>query len=284
MRSALKMSPLASPTECKAELGRLRALYDLTDDPRASVQGVGLGDYTDSLMSLMGMGPSGTLQDLLDCVEEMIDAAIAQHVLERHDGLGAVAGDDDAADMADTTPETTAMSDATTQAINMNDTRIKDLEAKNAELALKLGAAEAKNETLAADVKALKEAHEKRLMSDRDTRVAEAFETYKDSHKLTDASKDMMRVYLETKPEEFDKLYPRVSPRERYLLRDVAPPPPPASPHNPPSGSGPIGAPVDIPTAEELVPKLMRDGMPLEQACLTAEKQIQKALAARRAA
>jgi hypothetical protein len=284
LRACLQLSSLASPLECRDAMKRLRALYDMADHAHQTVTGVNLSGYTQAMMALTGTPADGMLDDLLDAVDAKIAAAIAQHNLERHDGVNAD-DDDDTAGMADTNTETTAMSDTTAQpTTNMNDSRIKDLEAKNAELALKLGAAEAKNETLASDVKALKEAHEKRLATDRDSRVAEAFETYKDSHKLTDASRDMMRVYLETKPEEFDKLYPRVSPRERYLLRDVAPPPPPASPN----GGAPIvatpGSTEPLPTVELLVPALMKEGHSLADACIMAEERVQSARAARRAA
>ena len=52
--------------------------------------------------------------------------------------------------------------------------------------------------------------------------MTEAFETYKDAKKLSDADKDMMTVFLSSNPEKFEKLYPRVSaPPSAHLLRDL---------------------------------------------------------------
>lgn len=92
--------------------------------------------------------------------------------------------------------------------------RLKEAESATAEVTAKLTATEA---TLA-----LKQAEiDKRNEDDLDGSVRVAFETYKDTKKLTDDDKAAMRITLKSDPALFGRLYPVVAPGERPLLQNL---------------------------------------------------------------
>jgi phage I-like protein len=234
LRMALKLSPTASMRECSDELARLSELYSTAPHAHAMHQGVDLGMYTSGLCSLMSMPANADVDELLDAVQEMIDAAIERHEAVYHAGVSVDNADGDGGDetmtAADTAPSTEGADTMSAEFI----ARLKDTEEKlatltsryeseKAELTLKLTSAEAKNAALETQVVQLKEAETRRDAETKAARVDEAFVTHKDTQKLTDAHRPMMASFLATNPGEFEKLYPRVAPDQRHMLRQITP-------------------------------------------------------------
>ena len=238
MKAALKMNELSSLAECSDQLDRLRDLYEAAPHERAMCQGVNMGDYTDALCSLTEMPVGSNVAQMLDAVQEMIDAAIARHEAAYHEGAEPVENDDegDDADMraadaaADTAEGDPTMSAEMLKQLKDTEDKITALTAKfeeqekahkveRAELSLALKDSQAKIEKLETELVATKETHAKEK---RDARLLEAFETYKDDRKLTDESKEEMALLLDAKPEVFEKRYPRIAADKRHLLRNIA--------------------------------------------------------------
>jgi hypothetical protein len=231
LRAALRLGEMATYKECGDQLNRLRGMCSMADDPTGMHEGVNLGDYLSPMKALMNMPANATLEEMFDAVEEMIDAAI-----ERHEALyhSTDAQTETAAPMADNATEgDTAMADAKT----LKDTeterdgalaKLRDEEAKTAGLSLQLKDAQAKvAEATAlcaakdAEIKLLTDAAQKRADDDASARVEDAFATYKDAKKLTDADKKAMRITLRSDAALFDELYPRVAPNHQHILRDL---------------------------------------------------------------
>jgi phage I-like protein len=233
VRAALKMNELASMRECSDQVGRLRDLYETAPHAYATHQGVDLGGYTDALSSLMGMGGSCTVEQLLNAVQEMIDAAIAQHEAILHpDAAADVSEMEDeglltATDVA--IPEgDTAMSVEFTAQLKDHEEKLVALTAQvetqkteKAELSLKLKDAESRAGALEVEVKSLRDAETARVQLAQTDRVAEAFDTYKDKKALCAEDREAMGLTLRANPELFEKLYPRVSADKRHLLSNL---------------------------------------------------------------
>ena len=73
-------------------------------------------------------------------------------------------------------------------------------------------------------VRALREWKATREELDLLARVDEAFETYKDAKRLSDADKVGMTVVLRHDAQAFDAMYPRVRMSEQHLLRTLVKP------------------------------------------------------------
>lgn len=216
VRSALSMHPLATAAECSDTLDKLRDHFDAAgQDPDASHEGVKLGDYCMSLRNLTGAAPGATWDQVFDAVDDMIDAAMDRHEIE----TGAPDSD---ADMTDTDLDDGGDGDTT-----MSDNQ------KIAELTLTLRDRDADVKTLRDENESLKKWKDERQAKDLSDRVDEAFVTYKDKKSLTDADKDAMLIVLNASPEKFDKLYPRIAPEQRHLLRNLTPTAPTGADHAP---------------------------------------------------
>lgn len=238
-RQCLKLDDAANADEMKSKLANLRGLYSDAEDAHAMCQGVNMSGYTTALSSLMGAPMNMDISDLLDAVEEMIDASMAQHVAEYHGAETAELDDDEGADMvaaSDTAQETIDMDPEATKKLTTLETEktvwmterttlLSERDtavAKNAGLELELKSALADVAAKDEQLKKLTDEANARLMADRETRVEEAFGTYKDAKRLTDGDKDQMRVYLSSNPAGFEKLYPKVEPDKRHLLANIA--------------------------------------------------------------
>lgn len=220
LRAALRCGELDGLNEMSARCARLRDLYTACGDAHGMADGVSLAPFTSSLREAMGAPLHADVHDLLDAVDEMIDAAMARHIVEDHAAL-----DDD----ADTDPDAAAMSDRTNEEpSNMAEKTFtlaeheSALSTATASLSLQLKDAQSEVTRLSAEVVTLKDAVAKRDAADLDARVDEAFLTYRDAKKLGDADKKAMRIVLASDRETFDKLYPRVAPAQQHLLRVVA--------------------------------------------------------------
>jgi hypothetical protein len=260
LKTALRMGPLCSAAECSDELARLRACCEMSD-ANGYHEGVNLHDYMNPLAEMVGMtGPQHSWGNILDVVEDMIDAAMEKHIAQDHGGQASMADRP-----ADTHQEDT-MSDAQTIALkDAQDkvtlltvkvtelgTRVATLETDNSKLQLTLkdvtGRAETAETTLKGvmglvtlkDKETLEQAvariveESKRLLDDKTKRdeadlkgdVEIAFATYKDAKQLTDKDKEAMTRVARADREAFNQLYPPVSPENRHLLREVTPPEP----------------------------------------------------------
>lgn len=229
LRAALKLGELATYAECREQLARLRSMCTMAADPMGAHEGVNLGEYIAPMKSLMNMPAHMTLGEMFDAIEDMIEDAIERHELAYHSTDTTTA-----ATMADTTQGDTAMAD--TKALKDIETerdgalaKLRDEEAKNAGLALqlkdmqaKLSDKDAEVSRLSSEVAALKDAEAKRAEADAAARVEEAFSTYKDLKKLTDADKRAMSITLRADPSLFDQLYPRIAPNHAHVMRNLS--------------------------------------------------------------
>lgn len=275
IKAALGLHPLASMAECSDTVGKLRAMCMSAADSGKSIdephQGVNLRGYVGAL-SEVAQGHQYT-EDLLDAVQEMIDAAIAQHNLERHDAL-----DDDDDDFASTatteTSETMIMSDKPT---DQNPTTpvgaspntapdaaklVADLEtkfeAKFSAQSLEMVELKATNKRLS-DELAAREAKEKSSSEEAE------IDAYIAANKLQPTSRAMALSHRRlVGAEEFAKQYgpvPMIASDRRYLLNDVT------------TQGANRGAP--DPRVTELVASFTAGGMPVEEARAKAAEQVQ---------
>lgn len=208
LRAAMRLPDAATASEMKAHMGRLREMYArCADGAPTMVDGYDLGRDMADLRGAMGVGLATTWDELLDLVEDLIDAAIDRHELEMHPGEAPEIEADDSAD-GDTTMADEAL--------------MRDLEtARNdaASLTLKLRDAESEREALRAECATLRDWKAQREEQDLRERVEAAYATYKDAKKLTDADKDAMLRVCKADRAAFDQLYPPVAREHEHLLR-----------------------------------------------------------------
>lgn len=119
------------------------------------------------------------------------------------------------------TDSTAKLTDATTKLSDVT-TKLTASEAKTAELTLSLKEANGKVETLEAELKTLRDEKVKRDEQALTDRVNDAFETYKDSKKLTDDDKEAMLIVLKANPENFEKRYPKVAKNQQHLQHNLS--------------------------------------------------------------
>ena len=304
-RDCLNLDDTATADQMKAKVANLRGLYsdaaDAGGDAHAMCQGVNLSAYTTALTEMMGAPISMDIGDLLDAVEEMIDAAMAQHIAEYHAGQAPVAaatlddeGDDDAggADMraasdnqraTNGTTKEAAMADAETTK------KLTDLEgektvwmterttllterdaavAKATKLELELQKATTSLEAKDGELKIMSDKEAARVAADREARVDEAFGTYKDQQKLTDAHRKQMVSFLLSDPAGFEELYPKIAPNERHLLHRIA-----GDGSKPKIEDGVDGAASPVFSMSDLADQLIRQGWDIERAQLEADRR-----------
>lgn len=262
LKAALKMGPLCSSMECSDELTRLRSCCEMAD-ANGFHEGTNLHDYMHPLADIVGMtGPHHQWGAILDVVDEMIDAAMEQHIQQDHGGQ---------TDMADRpSPETPEIPEMDANAIALKDaaitaatgqvtlltskvteltTRADTAEAAVSKVTLQLKDVTARADTAEATVKtvtaalALKDgetldkaiarivAENSTLLADKVKRdeadlqadVEVAIATYKDTKGISDADKPHLMKLAKLDHESFNALYPPVSPEQRHLLRSIVP-------------------------------------------------------------
>lgn len=234
-RAALKMSELATPTECSDQAGRLRDLYAVAPHARANMQGVDLGGYTDALCGLMGLPANASIEDVLDALGEMLDDAQGEldgAMPSQPTEIAADGGDDGGADMTMSDSAVPAETNtigvaATTLSAKEDESKMdqtKDLEMARAEvvsLTSKCADLEKKATSLEAQnafLMSWKEAEEMRAVT---LRVDEAFDTYRQPRSLTDAQKPSMLALCKADTGAFDTLFPRIKRSEQHLMSDL---------------------------------------------------------------
>jgi hypothetical protein len=236
---------LATCEECSDHLDRLRDAVDQCGDAMGTHQGIDLSQFSAPLRDLVGADKGDTWEEVFDAVEALIEAAMAEHMVEEHGAGPQVAGSptmtdkttptaqaaaQPAATPAVTEPTAASPAIATQEEHAMSDNAaLKDLEVKAAELSCtlkdvqgKLSDAEKVVAAKDAEIATLKADAAKRAEEAAKARIDEAFDTYKDTKKLGDADKEAMAIILSSKPDTFEKLYPRVTADKRHLLGMVA--------------------------------------------------------------
>lgn len=240
MRTALRCGDTDTMEKMRAKCADLRDLCATMDDAMMS-QGVDLKPYMTDLAGLMNMPAHSTLAEILDAVEDMIDAAIARHVAEYHEGEG----DDDDEPLSQPTGATMSdQKDSQSLAVTLGETKAAlavltaekaalmserdNLTNANAALTLRLNDATTKltaAESAVAEkdgvIVALKAEIAKRDAAALDARVTEAFETYREVKKLGDKERASMTIVLKSDPALFEEMYPRVAPSQQHLLRPI---------------------------------------------------------------
>lgn len=257
IKAALRLHELTPPGEVKNHFTNLREMLTAAGgDHEAVHQGVVLGDYLKPMREMTGAGMGSTWEQVLDIVEDMIDAAIDEHNLLYHSGQEPE-DEEDEADMTDRDPADPQETQA------MDTISLKDHETAVASLTLRLKDAESKQAALEAENKALKDDAEKRAAAALDARVGEAFDAYKDAMKLTDDNRKQMSITLKSDPELFEKLYPKTTPAQAHLLRRVAG-----------QGDSRTSDVTPIPTIKTLTDKYLKDGKSIEEATSLAFTEV----------
>ena len=239
IKQALRTHDLATPQELAEHIDRLREHLDAVDgDAFAQRMGLNLGDFMNPLRDIANPSADATAYDVLDIIEKLVKWGYGEHI-EENDG-------DPTAEMSDseTSTEELTMSASNELTVQLTEAKASVLtltsqleaeKATSAKLELQLNDAVSKVDAAAkaltekdAAIAALtsEKAELSKQLKDRDekdidNRVAEAFETYKDSKKLTDANKKSMRITLVHDAATFEELYPRVNPGKQHLLRDL---------------------------------------------------------------
>lgn len=299
VRACLRLPEICSARECADAMDRLCEAYEMGGG--AMHQGIDVPGYVAGMREMVAAPMTSTVEDIFDAVKALINAAIEEHEAEMHPGQDEGA---EGAEMADKDPSggaavAASATDTATAAetTTMSDAKIKELEATNAvllsekstiaakeaalttanaELSLKLTDATATVAKLEGEVKALSDWKAKREEDDLKAEVDTAFETYKDTKKLSDKDREHMLVLCKAAPESFRALYPKVEVGKRHLLRDITPKDPTAAG----AGSAPVEKPADKPlTIVTLADKLRSDNpkLSLEDSLVAAEKQIRSA-------
>ena len=281
IRAGLRLSDVATHADCSDKLAQLREACSMAD-ASGMHEGVDLrGTYLSQLADATGMSAAASPADILDAVEEMIDAAMARHIVQDHGGAASASM---TLQHTETTPEDTPMSQAdidalaaarakavtletevttlSTKATTLNsqvttltqraETAEGEIKAVGVLLTLKSG------ETLAQGIKrvvdenaALLTAKTQREEADVIADVDRAFDDYKDERKLAESFKATMLTHRRSSPESFAASYLPKTNEMRKLLTSVVPPDPRPKP------KGKDGKPVVVQSHTALTAKLM---------------------------
>lgn len=299
MKACMGLHPIATGAAMKQFCADMRdhakpiLEKDRTHATGFQAAGADLGDFVHPLADLIGAPAGMSIGDILDTVEQMIDDAMAAHVEQYHSmgdnepAPGAGAADTDVAvKLGQAQEQLRTLTREKGAVVTARDAALGDV----SKLTLQLSARDARvlelEQTVAArdgELVTMRQAETSRVEGEQTAIVEEAFATYRESHKLTDAHKTMMAITLRQDPKAFFGVYPRVDPAHRHLpitlAADRLPPgggggqPPPQPP---PGGARPQVQPPGqmrmTPAAmTELATKLMKDkGMGCEDANLLA--------------
>jgi hypothetical protein len=99
--------------------------------------------------------------------------------------------------------------------------KFKSSEANIATLTLQLNEKQSKNDALVAENAKLLKDMEEQSKAELEARVEDAFETHKDSQKLTADHKSLMLVACKADRKAFDKVYPIFRGPKKHLMRDL---------------------------------------------------------------
>lgn len=263
VKRAMGLHELASPQECSDRLDRIRECCMSAGGPAGMFDGVDLSTYTGALRTLVNPTHGMTWDDVFDRVQDMIDAAMDEHLAEYHPEASVGASDPSEEDttMADealvtqlTDRATTAETKVTTLETQVTglETEKQTLLTENSTLTLTVKNEKSRADTAETAIKdagvaivlkdgetlldaikrvvaentALLADKAKRDEADLDAEVMAAFDTYKAARKLTDSDVPHMKRIAKADRDGFRGMYPPVPPSERHLLREIAPPAP----------------------------------------------------------
>lgn len=230
IRAALRLPELSTARDCAEALAKIQQYYEAANGE--PTHGVDVPGYVDALKEMTKAPLTATVQEIFHAVKALIEAAIEEHeALQHPENAGA-----DDAELTDSgnPPIEQEKGDPPMELENViasKDKQIAELtlmsdtsHAEAAKLALQLKESQAQQEMLADEVRALREWKATREELDLLARVDEAFETYKDAKRLSDADKVGMTVVLRHDAQAFDAMYPRVRMSEQHLLRTLVKP------------------------------------------------------------
>lgn len=211
IRAALKLPELATASEMSEHIVRLREHLEAAGwDANGISHGVKLADYLLPLRELVKPSMGTTWEQVIDLVEDLIDAALDEHEIEWHGG-SAVA---ESAEMS--------AKENIGETMDKNDSAaVSLLAAKETEistLTLKVTGLEAEKSTLSARVTELEAKLGKIADAEIEKDVEVAFSTYASKFGLKAEHKPHMLSMRKGTPEAFAAMYPVVEPSQRHLL------------------------------------------------------------------
>ena len=223
IKQCLGMHELSTPAECCERMKALRELHAGSRDGMSG--GVQVGEYVDRLRDQLNVPMTSSVGDIFDAVDAMIEAAIAEHEATMHQGqepdqMNAAIDEGGSAGM---TARGATNEDTMAESIQLKEvtTKLTAADARVAELSLQLNAKTTKLAELEAERTTLLKQIDDRDVQALEERVQDAFETHRDSQKLTDRHIAQMKVFCRADRKAFDELYPRLTGPRRYLMRDL---------------------------------------------------------------
>lgn len=231
-RACLKLHPISDAPEMKAKLASLRELCKDAPHADAMVQGVPLGDYLHPMREMMNLPANTSVGDILDAVEEMIDAAMERHEAEYHT----------MSDPNDTTNTTTTLNDDVAVALGEAKEKLRTLSQEKGAMSAQITALSNEKASLSLSLKdekaradknaeevtelkgviaTLKDAENARAEQAIVETVDEAFFNYKDARKLTDDDKQDMMILARADLKRFQTRYPRIPASQAHLLQNL---------------------------------------------------------------
>lgn len=247
LKASMRLPDVATAADMRDHIGKLREhAKAILDKPAVhatghySAGGVHCGDYLPQLAEAINAPAHMPVAEILDAVEEMIDAAIERHEAEMHTMSDSQPTNDDPAIALGQTQEKLRARDGEVRVLTTEkstlELKLKDADAKAADATQKLDLA-------TAELKTLRDAEtargEKAIADDVDL----AFTTYKDVKRLSDTDRKAMTIVRKTDPATFAALYPAVPPNKQHLLRDLS------TARTPAAGAPPVTAPGGGPAA-----------------------------------
>lgn len=293
VRSALRLSDLATAQECGDHFDRLREHFAAAGgQAEATHQGIQLSDYLMPMRAMTGASVGMTWDEVLDTVEDLIQAAIEEHEAEFHADEEPADADSVSASTRETESTAVVIASATPVLPKQEETIMATPETN--EGATLLASAQAEVQTLSAtirikdgEIEGLKKenalllsAKTDREEKDVQAKVTAAIETYKDKNPAAaEANRDSLLTVCRSSVDAFDKLFPPVAASQQHLLRTLTADGKNGTEGGQPrvEGAAPIVDDAALPTmgARELSLKLSTErGIPLAQAQLLAARMI----------
>jgi hypothetical protein len=263
---------MANPAECYDALCRLEAAYIdcVAEAPGAEpalVQGA-----LKRLRESMNLGMGITVPEMIALVKQIVEHMIGEHIEELHPDETPASS----RDMRDTMDENVVkLRDAETKVVALTN-KVTEYETKVAGLELQLKDRNSKIDAITAELVTLRDDEKKRAEADEKAAVDNAFDTYKDAKKLTDADKRQMLLTYRNDRALFNELYPAVRADQRHLQLTISTrrnpaavvvgaPPPPVVTTQPRS--------VTMSDTNTRVKELRKEGMSLEDAIVKASAE-----------
>jgi phage I-like protein len=271
LRACLGLSDIATAKMCSDHVGMLREHYaackgDLSKTPT----GVRLGDYFMAMRNMVQPPMGATWDEVLDMVEDLIDAAMDEHVIEYHPEAAEAASDtEDQANMSDTN-KTQELS------VQLKDaqTEVQRLSFALKEADVQLKASSTRIADLEGTVTAMKAESVKREEKAFEDEVDAVILAYKDAKGVKPEDKPELVAFLKSAPALFRKQFPAVPPAQAHLMRDIAGGVRAPGPRAANETVAAVAEP--IPTMAALTLKFQKEGASIEDATSKAYVEMKK--------